>query len=168
MKSVFRQITQISVSTRKLSFWKSVWYITYPSAGIYLLKVNNRNTRKGCETCSKLTIKTAMSSGVFIFNFEYISRLVLVFLWLTLSSEILAGIIFDIAVLWLLYNMKIMRQIYILALSGKSERLSGMTSMPSWKLFKIVRRVGASGASGLCILSIWIHALKRSVLFEVI
>ena len=27
-------------------------------AGIYLLKVNNRNTRTRCEMCSKLTIKT--------------------------------------------------------------------------------------------------------------
>ena len=27
-------------------------------ASIYLLKVNNRNTRKKCEICSKLTIKT--------------------------------------------------------------------------------------------------------------
>ena len=26
--------------------------------GIYLLKVNNRNTRTRCEICSKLTIKT--------------------------------------------------------------------------------------------------------------
>ena len=26
-------------------------------AGIYLLKVSNRNTRARCETCSKLTIK---------------------------------------------------------------------------------------------------------------
>ena len=31
--------------------------IPYP-AGIYLLKVNNRNTRTRCEICSKLTIKT--------------------------------------------------------------------------------------------------------------
>ena len=30
---------------------------TYP-AKIYLLKINNRNTRKKCEICSKLTIKT--------------------------------------------------------------------------------------------------------------
>ena len=29
----------------------------YP-AGIYLLKVNNINTRARCEICSKLTIKT--------------------------------------------------------------------------------------------------------------
>ena len=27
-------------------------------AGIYLLKFNNRNTRRRCETCSELTIKT--------------------------------------------------------------------------------------------------------------
>ena len=27
-------------------------------AGIYMLKVNNRNTRTRCEICSKLTIKT--------------------------------------------------------------------------------------------------------------
>ena len=27
-------------------------------ANIYLLKVNNRNTRKRCEICSKLTLKT--------------------------------------------------------------------------------------------------------------
>ena len=32
-------------------------------AGVYLLKVNNRNIRKRCEVCSKLTIKTP---GVFI------------------------------------------------------------------------------------------------------
>ena len=56
----------------------------------YLLKVNNRNTRRTCETCSKLTIKTPESrhwlrSGVFIVNFEHISHLVLVFLLLTLN-----------------------------------------------------------------------------------
>ena len=31
--------------------------ITHLPAGIYLLKVNNRNTRASCEICSKLTIK---------------------------------------------------------------------------------------------------------------
>ena len=49
----------------------------YP-AGIYLLKVNNRNTRRRCEIYSKLTIKTPERphlgcSGVFIINFEHIS-----------------------------------------------------------------------------------------------
>ena len=33
---------------------------SYP-AGIYLLKVNNRNTRERCERCSKLTIKISES-----------------------------------------------------------------------------------------------------------
>ena len=49
---------------------------------IYMLKVNNRNTRTRCEICSELTIKTPEQrhwhrSGVFIVNFEYISHLVL-------------------------------------------------------------------------------------------
>ena len=48
------------------------------SVGIYLLKVNNRDTRARCEICSKLTIKTPerhywRRSGVFIVNFEHIS-----------------------------------------------------------------------------------------------
>ena len=51
-------------------------------AGIYLLKVNNRNIRTRCEICSKLTMK---SPGVFIVNFEHISHLALVFLLLTLN-----------------------------------------------------------------------------------
>ena len=59
-------------------------------AGIYWLKVSNRNTRTGCEICSELTIKTPerrhwCRSGVFIINFEHISHLVLVFLLLTLN-----------------------------------------------------------------------------------
>ena len=34
-------------------------YLVKPMlAGIYLFKVNNRNTRKSFEICSKLTIKT--------------------------------------------------------------------------------------------------------------
>ena len=54
--------------------------------GIYILKVNNRNTRTRYEICSKLTIKT------FIVNFEYISHLALVFLFLTLNMQLPAGI----------------------------------------------------------------------------
>ena len=60
----------------------------YP-AGIYLLKVNNRNTKTRSEICSKLTIKIPerdwWRSGIFIVNFEHISHLVLVFLLLTLN-----------------------------------------------------------------------------------
>ena len=57
--------------------------IIYNPTGIYMLKVNNRNTRTRCEICSKLTIKTPerrhwRRSGVFIVNFEH--DLVLTFL----------------------------------------------------------------------------------------
>ena len=68
--------------------------------GIYLLKVNNRNTRTRCEICSKLTIKTPerrqwrrsgwRRSGVFIVNFEHISHLIL-FLLLTLNMLLPSG-----------------------------------------------------------------------------
>ena len=58
-------------------------------ASIYLFKVNKRNSGKGFEICSKLTIKTperrhCRRSGVFIVNFEHTSHLFLVFLLLTL------------------------------------------------------------------------------------
>ena len=53
-------------------------------AGIYLLKVSNRNTRTRCEICSELTMKAPerhqwCCPGVFIANFEHISHLVQVF-----------------------------------------------------------------------------------------
>ena len=47
----------------------------YESTGVYLLKVNNRNTRTRCEICSKLTIKIP---GISIVNFEHISHVALV------------------------------------------------------------------------------------------
>ena len=59
--------------------------LSFP-VGIYLVKVNNRNTRIRCEICSMSTIKTPeryRRSGVFIVKFEHISHLVLVFLLLT-------------------------------------------------------------------------------------
>ena len=61
--------------------------ITNPVA-IYMLKVDNRNTRVRCEICSKLTMKTperCLRPGAFIVNFEHILHLVLVFLLLTLN-----------------------------------------------------------------------------------
>ena len=62
------------------------------SANIYFFKFNNRNTRKRCEKCLKLTIKTSercqwRRSSVFIFNFEHSSHLFLVFFcWLGTSK----------------------------------------------------------------------------------
>ena len=60
-------------------------------AVIYLLKVNNRNTKTGCEICSKLIIKTPEGLRVFVVNFEHISYLALVFLFLTLNMQLPAG-----------------------------------------------------------------------------
>ena len=64
------------------------WWVNSPT-GNYMFKVNNRNTRRSCEICSRLTIKTPerrrRRSGIFIVNFELILQLALVCLLLTLS-----------------------------------------------------------------------------------
>ena len=59
--------------------------ITNKPANIYLFKVNNRNFRKMCGICSKLTIKIperghCCRSGVFNVNFEHISLFLQLFL----------------------------------------------------------------------------------------
>ena len=51
---------------------------------------------KRCEICSKLTIKTPerrqwRRPGVFIVNFEHTLHLFLIFLLLTLSTQLLTG-----------------------------------------------------------------------------
>ena len=64
------------------------------TANIYLFRVKNRNTRKRCKMCSKLTIKTPVPewchwcrSGFLIVNFEHISLLFLCFCcWLWTSK----------------------------------------------------------------------------------
>ena len=44
------------------------------STNIYLFIVNNNSTRKRCEICSRLTIKSPQRrSNVFLVNFEHIS-----------------------------------------------------------------------------------------------
>ena len=77
----------------------------YP-ANIYLFKANNKNNRKRCKLCLKLTIKTPEQrrifrssekltsipkSGVFIGNFEHISHLYLVILLLILNKQMSTG-----------------------------------------------------------------------------
>ena len=70
----------------------TIWKEGSP-ANIYLpvFKVKNKNTRKRCEICSKLTIKIPerhmlRRSGVFIVNLKHISHLFLVLLLLTLNK----------------------------------------------------------------------------------
>ena len=55
-----------------------------------LFKFNNRNTRKRCEICLKLTIKTPerRRSGVFYCYFEHISYLFLVFEEVNVSWDV--------------------------------------------------------------------------------
>ena len=81
-------LTFMLKSKRKI-FFPCIFFPINNSAGIYLLKVHNRNTKTKCEICLALTIKTPerrqwRRSSVLIVNFEHISLLVLVFLWLTL------------------------------------------------------------------------------------
>ena len=64
-------------------------------ANIYLFKVNNRNSTKRCEICSKLTIKIPKRrqrccSRIFIVKFEHITHLFLVFLLLILNKQMFA------------------------------------------------------------------------------
>ena len=86
--TLFAFLQQITSWTCLLeSEWKVMFYC---SAGIYLLKINSRNTRTKCEIYSNVTTKTPVQrywccSGVFIVKFEHISHLVLVFLLLTLN-----------------------------------------------------------------------------------
>ena len=62
--------------------------------GNYMLNVNNKNARRRCEVCSKLTKKTPerrqwqwRHSGSCIINFEHILHLALVFSLLTLGRK---------------------------------------------------------------------------------
>ena len=60
-----------------VSFFTACFYWKFRKtcpAGIYLLKVNNRNTRTRCGICSKLTIKIPerRHSSVSIVNFEHV------------------------------------------------------------------------------------------------
>ena len=85
-KFLIFNILHIAKNVKLLSFLNrnsgSTWNFSLKlgpcPAGVWLLKVKNRNTRARCEICSKSTIKTSdrrhwRSSGVFIVNFEQIS-----------------------------------------------------------------------------------------------
>ena len=79
-----KSLQALSIKANKCSYALSQNKFT---AYIYLFKVNNRKTRRRCEICSKLTIKIEERRqwgrfGVFIVNFEHITHLFLVFLWL--------------------------------------------------------------------------------------
>ena len=82
---LIKTATQGYVFSKFMKISRKAPVLVYYPAGIYLFKVNNRNTRTRREICSKLTIKIVRCSGVFIVNFEHISHLIIVFLILTLN-----------------------------------------------------------------------------------
>ena len=59
------------------------YFVSCP-ANIYLFKVNNRNSRKKCGICPRLTVSR---SGVFMVNFEHISHIFGMFLLLYWTSK---------------------------------------------------------------------------------
>ena len=68
-------------------------YVDIKPANIYLFKVNNRNTRKRCEMCSKLKTKTL----------EDVNDVVLVFQLLTLNISSVPIVNFEqVNVSWVL------------------------------------------------------------------
>ena len=92
--SVFDHFLGLAFKGLKISFLMKHRLPTYNfltlsiSAIIYLF---NKNTKKKCEICSELTIKTPKRRqrrrfGVFIVKFEHISHLFLVLLLLTLNK----------------------------------------------------------------------------------
>ena len=90
-KTIWRVCTDMLKSAMLLSFvfpLITLISIRHYLANIYLFKVNNRSTRKRCETCSRLTIKTPerCRSGVFIVNFEHTPHLFLMFQLLPLNK----------------------------------------------------------------------------------
>ena len=78
----------INNELHRIYFWRNEFTSNLPTevnfvfnfpANIYLFKVNNCDTRKRCEICSKLTIKTleqlhCCRSGIFIVKFKHISH----------------------------------------------------------------------------------------------
>ena len=68
-----------------ICFLKFSWFSYYP-AGIYLLKVYNRNTKTRCEICSNLTVKTPERRQNDVIDVVLVSFLLTLNIFQTLSS----------------------------------------------------------------------------------
>ena len=89
-QKLFQRFENTRVHNKRPKFNLLSQRFLYFPPGIYLLKVNNKNTRKRCEICSKLTVKITI---IFIVNFEHILHIFLMFLLLTLNMQLPAGLL---------------------------------------------------------------------------
>ena len=82
---------------KMIEYWILLSILNHIPANIYRYKINNRNTRKKFEVCSKLTIKTLewrswRPSGIFVFNIEHLSHLLVMFLLLLYTGKYMLGL----------------------------------------------------------------------------
>ena len=82
-----KETTTVKICSR---YWWRHWNCL--PTNIYLFSFNNEITRKWCEICSKLTIKTperrhCRHSGVSTVNFEHLSHLFLAYLLFTMDRK---------------------------------------------------------------------------------
>ena len=76
---------------RNLSYYKLFFFLVVSGWGeeqtfaiwtnIYLFKVNNRDTNKSCEICSKLTIKTPERRHWYFFSSIFVGDIEQVHVW---------------------------------------------------------------------------------------
>ena len=74
---ISKQNDKIQLYESLVTIYINLHYACINPAKNYLFKVSNRNSRKRCEICTKLTIKTPerrhwRRSGIFIVNIEHI------------------------------------------------------------------------------------------------
>ena len=75
-----KTVTATKILSLMVVIWRVLGIDSKVGYHIYLVRVNNRKTRKRCKICLKLTIKTperrhGRRSGVFIVNFGHNSHL---------------------------------------------------------------------------------------------
>ena len=66
MPSINKYVIEFSEFFEMIDAYNLVFNIYTLSATIYLFKVNNRNTRKRWEICSKLKIITSVDDGALV------------------------------------------------------------------------------------------------------
>ena len=87
----FTHFSSVSVADfeQKIVYWVFIWWTC---SQICVSSKSTIKSQKRREICLKLTIKTLERHiTVFVVNFEHISDLFLVFLWLTLNRKKVAG-----------------------------------------------------------------------------